>query len=96
MKSKSGVPSVFAGKTISDCSINSFVHLLSKAYFTLSFLMTVAMKKYKDVYLISPCATSEYHETTADGTHFGDYGYTLWAESIIEPVMKILKKYGIK
>ena len=59
-------------------------------------LMTVAMKKYKDVYLISPCATSEYHETTADGTHFGDYGYTLWAESIIEPVMKILKKYGIK
>lgn len=44
MKSKSGVPSDFAGKMISDFSISSFVHLLLNAYFTLSFLITVAMK----------------------------------------------------
>lgn len=59
-------------------------------------LMAEAMKKYKDVYFITPCATSEYHETTEDGTHFGDYGYTLWAESLIKPVTRILRKYGIR
>ena len=44
MKSKSGVPSALAGRGISERSISSLVHLLLNAYFTLSFLMTVAMK----------------------------------------------------
>ena len=59
-------------------------------------LMAEALKKYKDVYFITPCATSKDHETTEDGTHPGDYGYYLWAESIVKPVTKILAKYGIK
>lgn len=59
-------------------------------------LMAEAVKKYKDVYFIQTNATDELHETSVDGTHPGDYGYTLWARSIEKPILKILKKYGIK
>lgn len=60
-------------------------------------LMREAVKKYPDVYYIeSTNATSPTHETSVDGTHPGDYGYTLWAESLRKPLLKILKKYGIK
>lgn len=60
-------------------------------------MMKKAMKKYKDVYFIKTTnATSPTHETTVDGTHPGDYGYTLWAESVREPLLGILAKYGIK
>lgn len=60
-------------------------------------LMKEAMKRYKDVYYIETTnATSPTHETSVDGTHPGDYGYTLWAESLRKPLLKILRKYGIK
>ena len=60
-------------------------------------LMKIAVKKYPDVYYITTSnATCPRHETSVDGTHPGDYGYTLWAESIQKPLLKILKKYGIK
>ena len=59
-------------------------------------LMKEACKKYKNVYFIQTNATDRLHETSVDGTHPGDYGYTLWAESIEKPLLKILKKYGIK
>ena len=60
-------------------------------------LMREAMCRYKDVYYIEVTnATSPTHETSVDGTHPGDYGYTLWAESLRKPLLKILKKYGIK
>ena len=59
-------------------------------------LMKEACKKYKNVYFIQTDATDELHETSVDGTHPGDYGYTLWAKSIEKPLLKILKKYGIK
>ena len=59
-------------------------------------LMKEACKKYKNVYFIQTNATDELHETSVDGTHPGDYGYTLWAKSIEKPILKILKKYGIK
>ena len=60
-------------------------------------LMKEACKRYKDVYYIDVTnATSPTHETSVDGTHPGDYGYTLWAESLRKPLLKILKKYGIK
>ena len=60
-------------------------------------LMLDACKRYKDVYYIRTTnATSPTHETSVDGTHPGDYGYTLWAESLRKPVLKILKKYGIR
>ncbi|MBP3202962.1 MAG: SGNH/GDSL hydrolase family protein [Bacteroidales bacterium] len=60
-------------------------------------LMKEACRKYKDVYYITTTnATSEDHYTSVDGTHPGDYGYTLWARSIKKPLLKILKKYGIR
>ena len=59
-------------------------------------LMKEACRKYKNVYFIRPDATSTLHETSVDGVHPGDYGYTLWAKSIEKPLLKILKKYGIK
>ena len=59
-------------------------------------LMAEAVKKYKDVYFIQTNATDELHSTSVDGTHPSDHGYTLWAESIRKPIVKILKKYGIK
>lgn len=60
-------------------------------------LMSIAVKNYPDVYFVkTTCATAPDHETSVDGTHPSDYGYTLWAESIRKPVTKILRKYGIK
>ena len=59
--------------------------------------MKEACKKYKNVYFIQTTdAADELHETSVDGTHPNDYGYTLWAESIRKPLLKILRKYGIK
>jgi hypothetical protein len=51
--------------------------------------------KYKDVYLITPNA-SDSHETSVDGTHPNSYGYTLWAQSIQQPILDILNRYGIE
>ncbi len=60
-------------------------------------LMKEARRKYKDVYFItSTNATSPDHYTSVDGTHPGDYGYTLWARSIRKPVQRILRRYGIR
>lgn len=59
-------------------------------------LMAIACEKYPDVYYIYPDATDQKHETSVDGIHPGDYGYTLWAESVRKPILKILKKYGIR
>lgn len=60
-------------------------------------LMAIACKRYKDVYYITPDTKDKRHDsTTVDGIHPGDYGYTLWAESIRKPILKILKKYGIR
>ena len=59
-------------------------------------LMKKAVKKYDDVYFIQTNATDAMHTTSVDGIHPSDYGYTLWAESIRKPILKILKKYGIR
>ena len=60
-------------------------------------LMKEACKKYKNVYFIDTSdAADALQETSVDGTHPGDYGYTLWAKSIEKPLLKILKKHGIK
>lgn len=60
-------------------------------------LMKEACRKYKNVYFIQATnAADQLHETSVDGTHPNDYGYTLWAKSIEKPLLKILKKYGIK
>ena len=60
-------------------------------------LMKVAIKKYKDVYFITTSnATSGQHDTSVDGVHPGSWGYYLWADSVRKPILKILRKYGIK
>ena len=58
-------------------------------------LMAEACKKYKNVYFIQTNATVPSHETTVDGIHPDDYGYTVWAKSIEKPILEILAKYGI-
>lgn len=59
-------------------------------------VMKEAMAKYKNVYFIVPNAASEAHDTSVDGTHPGDYGYWIWAESIRDQIVEILAKYGIQ
>ncbi len=64
---------------------------------TVARLMKEACRKYSDVYFITTTnATSKDHYTSVDGTHPGDYGYTLWARSVRKPILRILKKYGIR
>ena len=59
--------------------------------------MAEACRKYKNVYYIaSTNATSKDHETSIEGTHPNDYGYMLWERSIEKPVLRILRKYGIR
>lgn len=54
-------------------------------------------KKYNDVYYIKPDAALHNGESsTADGVHPNDNGYSLWEKSIEKPILKILRKYGIK
>ena len=59
-------------------------------------MMTVACKRYKDVYYIHPNATDPKCEAALDGVHPSDYGYTLWEQSIEKKVLRILRKYGIR
>ena len=63
---------------------------------TADSLMKIAVKKYKDVYYIRPTANSKDHNATVDGNHPDNYGYTLWAKSIEKPLLKILRRYGLK
>lgn len=59
-------------------------------------LMKIAVKKYKDVYYIIPNPVAPDHEESVDGVHPSAYGYQRWARSIEKPILKILRKYGIK
>ena len=59
-------------------------------------LMRIAVKRYKDVYFIQTSASDGSHEWSVDGTHPDDYGYNLWERSIEKPLLKILRKYGVK
>ena len=60
-------------------------------------LMKIARKKYKDVYFIVPDAALHNGESsTADGVHPNDNGYSLWERSIEKPILRILRRYGIK
>ena len=59
-------------------------------------LMKEAVKKYDDVYFIIPDTGENARESSVDGTHPSDMGYLGWARSIEKPILKILKKYGIR
>lgn len=57
-------------------------------------LMKEMTSRYPDVYWVNTTnATSECHEATSDGTHPDSYGYTLWMESVKDPIMEILHIY---
>ena len=59
-------------------------------------LMRQMVSRYPDVYWItSTSATSATHDATSDGTHPDSYGYTLWMESVKDPILEILHKYGL-
>lgn len=68
----------------------------SERYDYVEAKMKEVVKKYKDVYFIHPNASDKYGDTSIDGTHPSNYGYTLWSESIEKPILKILKRYGIR
>ena len=53
-------------------------------------------KKYKDVYFIHPDCSTKDHEGQVDGTHPGNYGYSLWEASIEKKIVRILRRYGIR
>ncbi|MBQ7268571.1 MAG: SGNH/GDSL hydrolase family protein [Bacteroidales bacterium] len=56
-------------------------------------LMQQMVNKYPNVYWINTTnATSPTHEATSDGSHPDSYGYTLWMESVKEPIQEILAK----
>lgn len=59
-------------------------------------LMAIAIKRYPDVYYIKPSADDGTHEYSVDGTHPNDHGYYLWSRSIEKPILRILRRYGIR
>ena len=59
-------------------------------------LMKIAVKRYKDVYYIKPSASTPLQESSVDGTHPDDYGYYQWSRSIEKPLLRILRKYGLR
>ena len=60
-------------------------------------VMARVKKSYDDVYFIDvEDQTGTDHETSADGIHPTSWGYKRWADAIQKPLLKILKKYGIK
>ncbi len=59
-------------------------------------LMKIAVKKYNDVYWVKSDASTPGHNHQVDGTHPDDYSYEVWAKSIRKPIVRILRKYGIK
>ncbi len=60
-------------------------------------LMKSICKEYKNVYYVDVAdQTGTDHHTSADGVHPYSWGYYRWAKAIEKPVLKILKKHGIK
>lgn len=60
-------------------------------------LMAIAVKKYPDVYYVNTTsAASKAYAPTVDGVHPDNYGYYLWYKSIEKPILRILRKYGIR
>lgn len=59
-------------------------------------MMAEAVRKYDNVYFVNTTSTGKGHDTSVDGTHPSDMGYKAWAESIEKPILKILRRYGIK
>ena len=62
-----------------------------------SAVMKDVVKEYKGVYYLEiDNMTGTTGETSADGVHPHSMGYYEWAKAIEKPVLKILKKHGLK
>lgn len=60
-------------------------------------MMKIAMKEFDNVYFVNPeSLTGDGHDTSVDGTHPSDLGYYYWAKAIEKPILKILRKHGIR
>lgn len=61
-----------------------------------SMMYNVVLKRYNDVYYVRPYANTDDHNSTVDGVHPSQAGYTVWAKSLAAQVLPILKRYGIE
>ena len=61
-----------------------------------SMMYNVVLKRYNDVYYVRPYANTDDHNSTVDGIHPSQAGYTVWARSLAAQVVPILKRYGIE
>lgn len=60
-------------------------------------MMKKVVKDFPNVYYVTTTNASDPRlDTTVDGTHPGDYGYTCMAESLKAPLLEILAKHGIR
>lgn len=59
-------------------------------------MMALAQKQFRNVYFIEVNASVKDRETSVDGTHPDDWGYRLWAESMVRPIRRILSRHGIR
>lgn len=95
---KPNVPIIFIGsiwRERNNFNTESYSSEMAKMHMADS-LMKIACKRYNDVYFVHSNASTPGHNHQVDGVHPDDYGYELWAESIRKPILKILRKYGIK
>ena len=69
----------------------------SRIEYVEKLMLEKIVKEYKNVYFVNvPDQTGTDHVTSADGVHPYSYGYHRWAQAIEKPILKILKKHGIK
>lgn len=61
-----------------------------------SMMCEVVLKRYSDVYYVRPNASTDDHNSSVDGIHPSQAGYTVWAKSLAHQVLPILKRYGIE
>jgi lysophospholipase L1-like esterase len=66
--------------------------------FVADSLMKVAVKTFDNIYWVTTTNATDgkSHETSVDGTHPSDYGYTLWTDSVERQIVRILRKHKIK
>ncbi len=95
---KPGVPIIFISsiwRERNNFDTESYKDEMAKMHMADS-LMKIACQKYKDVYFVKSNACTPGHNHQVDGVHPDDYSYEVWAKSIAKPIVKILRKYGIK
>jgi len=95
VKERPGIPLIFL-QTLRREKRNFSAYYEAKEHAkraTAEEMMQQMVAKYPNVYWINTTnATSPTHEATSDGSHPDSYGYTLWMQSVKDPIMEILTK----